>query len=459
MEAFTIYLVEDDPFYGHLLKHHLEMNPDYGVELYTTAKECLRELYRRPDVVCVDYGLPDMNGATLLERIHSVNAAIPVVVISGQDDITTAVDLLKQGASDYIVKDDNTRELLWRAVIKIRENSHLHREVETLRDQLEQQHSFASIIGRSRVMQGVYTLLDKAVRSNINVSITGETGTGKEVVAKAIHFNSNRKKQPFVAVNMAAIPENLLESELFGHEKGAFTGAVGRKTGKFEAAGEGTIFLDEIAEMDLSLQSKILRAIQEREFTRVGGTQAVKFNARLLTATHRNLQEQVRQGAFREDLFYRIMGLPIELPALRTRGEDVILLAEFFLKEYARANRTPLLKLNKCAKDKLLRHGFPGNVRELRAIMDLACVMTDSDRIAAEDIQFTGLTQPPAPFVYGSKSLKAYTREIVQHYLDEFDNNVLRVATELEVGKSTIYNMLKSGEVRPQPPQSTSPTI
>ena len=458
MEAFTIYLVEDDPFYGHLLKHHLEMNPDYGVELYATARECLRELYRKPDIVCVDYGLPDMNGATLLERIHSVNAAIPVVVISGQDDITTAVDLLKQGACDYIVKDDNTRELLWRSVIKIRENSHLQREVETLRDQLEQQHSFESIIGRSRVMQRVYTLLTKAVRSNINVSITGETGTGKEVVAKAIHFNGSQKKQPFVAVNMAAIPENLLESELFGHEKGAFTGAVGQKTGKFEAAGEGTLFLDEIAEMDLSLQSKILRAIQEREFTRVGGTRPVKFRARLLTATHRNLGEQVRQGAFREDLFYRIMGLPIELPALRTRGEDVILLAEFFLKEYARANRVPPLRLNKCAKDKLLRHSFPGNVRELRAIIDLACVMTDSERISAEDIQFTGLSQPPSPFVYGSKSLKAYTREIVQHYLDEFDHNVLRVATELEVGKSTIYNMLKSGEVRPQTTQSISHT-
>ena len=451
LETFTIFLVEDDPFYGRLLKHHLGMNPDYTVELYTTGKDCLQQLYRKPDVVCIDYGLPDMTGGALLEKIHSVNAAIPVVVISGQDDIATAVDLLKKGARDYIVKDDNTREMLWRSVINIRENSDLQQEVETLRDQLEEKHSFDSIIGRSQVMQRVYKLLNKAIRSNINVSITGETGTGKEVIAKAIHFNSERSKEPFMAVNMAAIPENLLESELFGHEKGSFTGAVNRKIGKFEAAQNGTLFLDEIAEMDLSLQSKILRAIQEREFTRVGSTQPVKFKARLLTATHRNLEARVKEGSFREDLYYRVMGLPIELPPLRKRGEDVILLAEFFLKEYARANRIQPMKLNKCAKDKLLRHPFPGNVRELRAVMDLACVMADSDRIKAEDIQFTGLSSQSSPIVYGNKSLKTYTREIVQHYLEKYDNNVLAVATELEVGKSTIYNMLKNGEIRSTP--------
>ncbi len=446
MEPFVIFIVEDDPFYGRLLQHHLGMNPDYTVELYTSARECLAQLYRKPQVVCIDYGLPDMTGAALLENIRAADAALPVVVISGQDDIATAVDLLKQGARDYIVKDENTRELLWRAVIRIRENTELQQEVESLREQLAGKHSFDGLIGRSGAMREVYGMLAKAVKSNINVSITGETGTGKEVIAKAIHYNGDRKREPFVAVNMAAIPESLLESELFGHEKGAFTGAAGRRIGQFEAARGGTLFLDEIAEMDLLLQSKILRAIQEREFTRVGGTEPVKFEARLLTATHQNLEERVREGTFREDLFYRIMGLPIALPPLRQRGEDVILLAEFFLRDYAEANQSGLLKLTAPAKAKLLKYPFPGNVRELKAVVDLACVMTDTRSIGPDDLRFSGLgsRSPVAP---GEKTLREYTRDIVQHYLEKYDHNVVAVAEKLEIGKSTIYNMLKSGEL------------
>ncbi|MFK8162941.1 MAG: sigma-54-dependent transcriptional regulator [Lewinella sp.] len=442
MDSFKIFIVEDDPFYGRLLKHHLSLNPDYEVDLFTTGKECLQELYRKPDVVSIDYGLPDMTGDVLFNKIRAVNSSVPVVIISGQEDITTAVDLLKKGARDYIVKDENTKDMLWRSIINIRENSDLKQEVETLKVQLEEKFSFDSIIGNSKAMQEVYSILKKAIKSNINVSITGETGTGKEVIAKAIHYNSDRSKQPFIAVNMAAIPDNLLESELFGHEKGAFTGAVGRKPGKFEAAKEGTLFLDEIAEMDLTLQSKILRAIQEREFTRVGGTETIKFGARLLTATHRDLEVQVKEGKFREDLYYRIMGLPIALPALKDRDEDILLLAAFFMKQYTRENKAPSLKLNKSAKEKLLRYHFPGNVRELKAIMELACVMTDTNGVNAEDIRFSGLNNQPA-IDYGEKTLREYTLEIVRHYLDKYDNNVVEVADKLEVGKSTIYNMLK----------------
>lgn len=446
LESFKIFIVEDDPFYGRLLKHHLGLNPDYEVELFESGKACLRELYRKPDVVSVDYGLPDMNGAELLGKIRAANSSIPVVIISGQEDIATAVDLLKKGARDYIVKDDNTKDLLWRSIINIRENSNLKQEVETLKDQLEEKFSFDGIIGNSEAMQRVYKLLRKAVKSSINVSITGETGTGKEVIAKAVHYNSERSKQPFVAVNMAAIPENLLESELFGHEKGAFTGAVSRKPGKFEAAKEGTLFLDEIAEMDLSLQSKLLRAIQEREFTRVGGTEPIKFKARLLTATHRDLKTQVEAGKFREDLYYRVMGLPIALPSLRERGRDVLLLADFFVRQYAKENKTGPLKLNKSGKEKLLRYHFPGNVRELKAVIELACVMTETSGISAEDIQFSGLNSRQ-DIDFGEKTLREYTLEIISHYLKKYDGNVVRVAEKLDVGKSTIYNMLKSGEL------------
>ncbi len=446
VDSFKIFIVEDDPFYGRLLKHHLSLNPDYEVELFASGKACLQELYRKPDVVSIDYGLPDMDGGTLLNKIRAVNSSVPVIIISGQEDITTAVDLLKKGARDYLVKDENTKDLLWRSIINIRENSDLKQEVETLKVQLEEKFSFDSIIGSSKAMQKVYAILKKAIKSNINVSITGETGTGKEVIAKAIHYNSDRSKQPFVAVNMAAIPENLLESELFGHEKGAFTGAIGRKPGKFEVAKEGTLFLDEIAEMDLSLQSKILRAIQEREFTRVGGTETIKFKARLLTATHRDLEVQVREGKFREDLYYRIMGLPVALPPLKDRDEDVLLLAEFFIKQYAKENKTGSLKLNRSGKEKLLKYHFPGNVRELKAVIELACVMTDTNGISDEDIRFSGLNNEPA-IVYGEKSLREYTLEIVRHYLEKYNNNVVQVAEKLGVGKSTIYNMLKNGEL------------
>ncbi|TXF85971.1 sigma-54-dependent Fis family transcriptional regulator [Neolewinella aurantiaca] len=446
MDSFKIFIVEDDPFYGRLLKHHLSLNPDYEVELFTSGKACLQEIYRKPDVVSIDYGLPDMTGDVLFNKIRAVNSNVPIVVISGQDDIATAVDLLKKGARDYIVKDDNTKDLLWRSIINIRENSELKQEVETLKVQLEEKFSFDSIIGTSKAMQRVYTMLKKAVKSNINVSITGETGTGKEVIAKAIHYNSDRSKHPFVAVNMAAIPENLLESELFGHEKGAFTGAIGRKPGKFEVAKEGTLFLDEIAEMDLGLQSKILRAIQEREFTRVGGTEPIKFKARLLTATHRDLEIQVKEGKFREDLYYRVMGLPIALPPLKDRDEDVLLLANFFIKKYCKENGIGTLKLNKSGKEKLLKYHFPGNVRELKAVVELACVMTDTNGISAEDIRFSGLNSRQA-ITYGEKTLREYTVEIIGQYLEKYDNNVVRVAEKLDIGKSTIYNMLKSGEL------------
>jgi two-component system response regulator AtoC len=339
-----------------------------------------------------------------------------------------------------------TKSLLWQSITNIRKNNALKQEVETLKVQLEEKFSFDSIIGNSKAMQAVYAILKKAVKSNINVSITGETGTGKEVVAKAIHYNSDRSKAPFVAVNMATIPGNLLESELFGHEKGAFTGAVAIKLGKFEVAKEGTLFLDEIAEMDLALQSKILRAVQEREFTRVGGTETIKFQARLLTATHQDLDVQVREGKFREDLYYRIMGLPVVLPALKDRDEDVLLLTDFFMKQYTRENKIKPLKVNRDAKEKLLKYHFPGNVRELKSIVELACVMTDTNSINAEDIRFSGLNSQSA-IDYGEKTLREYTLGIVRHYLDKYDNNVVRVAEKLEVGKSTIYNMLKSGEL------------
>jgi len=290
MKPLKIYLVEDDAFFGESLKYHLKLNPDYDIQLFQTGKECIENLYKKPDIICLDFGLPDISGDKLLKKIQEINNQIPIIVISGQEDIEVAVNFLKAGAKDYIIKSEHTKELIWNAIIKIRENLDLVHEVEELKEQLEQKFSFEkSIIGQSEAIKNVFVKINKAINTNINVSITGETGTGKEVVAKAIHYNSDKKNKPFVAVNMAAIPKDLVESQFFGHEKGAFTGADNRSIGKFEQADGGTIFLDEIAELDLNVQSKLLRVLQEREVIRLGGKEPIKFNARLIVATHKNL--------------------------------------------------------------------------------------------------------------------------------------------------------------------------
>ena len=445
--SLKIFLVEDDRWFGELLKRHLSLNPDYQVSLFSTSKDCLDNLHLRPDIVCIDFGLPDMPGDRLLKEIHLVNRAIPVIVISGQEDVSVAVNFLKAGAVDYIIKDESTKELLWNSILKVRENLALKQEVESLKEKLEEKHSFEkSIIGNSDAIKKTFVLLEKAIRSNINVSITGETGTGKEVYAKAVHYNSERKKAPFVAVNMAAIPAELMESELFGYEKGAFTGAAARKAGKFEEANNGTIFLDEIGELDLSLQSKILRVIQEREVVRLGGTERIKINVRLITATHKNLAEEVKNGRFREDLFYRIIGLPIELPPLRQRGNDVLILARYFADAYAKENKTRPLVLSAEARSKLMNHNYPGNVRELKSVIDLAAVMCDGEELCAADIIFSNLKNDD-PFSGEEKTLKEYNNDIISFFLKRYNNDVLEVARRLDIGKSTIYNLLKKKEI------------
>ncbi len=447
MSLVKIFIVEDDPWFGELLKHHLSLNPDYELHLFTTAKECLNNMHLRPDIVCVDYGLPDMTGDILLQKIHEINKNIAGIVISGQEDVAVAVNFLKSGAKDYIIKDDNTKDILWNSIIKIRETLDLKKEVEELKGQLGQKFSFEkTIIGKSPILKEVFVLVEKALKSNINVSITGETGTGKEVIAKAIHYNGERKKKPFVAVNMAAIPTELIESELFGYEKGAFTGAQNRKIGKFEEANGGTIFLDEIAELDLSLQSKILRVLQEREIVRVGGNERVKIDARLITATHKNLAEEVKKGKFREDLFYRIIGLPVDLPPLRNRGNDVLILAKHFIDEFAKENKLKAVSISNDAKDKLLKYNYPGNVRELKSVLDLACVMCNGTEINANDIRFNSVRSDDI-YTTEEKTLKEYSNEIIAFFLRKYNQDVLAVAKKLDVGKSTIYNLIQKKEI------------
>jgi len=404
-------------------------------------------MHLKPDLITIDFSLPDMTGDKLYREIKETNPAVPVIIISSQEDVTVAVNLLKMGVNDYLIKDEATKDLLWNSIIRIRENQTLKKEVEHLKEELGQKFSFdKSIIGQSEKLKKVFAMMEKAIKTNINISITGETGTGKEVVAKAIHYNSDRKKRNFVAVNMAAIPKELIESELFGHEKGAFTGAIARKPGKFEEANGGTIFLDEIAEMDLSLQSKLLRVLQEREVVRVGGNESVKLDVRLIVATHKDLAEEVRKGSFREDLYFRIMGMPIELPPLRERGNDILILAKHFADGFAKENKMNSISFSKDAKDKLLNYFYPGNVRELKAIIDLAAVMCEANEIKADDITYASVKRDDV-FITEQKTLRQHTCDIIRYYLKQNDNDVIATAQKLDIGKSTIYKMIKAGEI------------
>ena len=444
---FKVFIVEDDLWYSSMLEYYLSLNPDYSITKFESAKSFLAKLHEKPDVVTLDYSLPDMNGDKLLKQIKDNAPDTKVIIISGQEDVKVALDLLKKGADEYIVKDEDTKDRMWNAIKNLRENIELKQEIEVLKEEVGRKYDFNnSIIGNSPVIQRVFGMMEKAARTNITVSITGETGTGKELVAKSIHYNSPRKNNSFVAVNLAAIPKDLLESELFGHEKGSFTGAISRRIGKFEEASKGTLFLDEIGEMDINMQAKLLRALQEKEIVRVGSNEVLKVDVRIIVATHRNLLEMVKNGTFREDLYYRILGLPINLPPLRERENDVLIIAKHLMDKFCDENKVAKKNLSTEAKKKLLAHAFPGNVRELKSVIELGCVMAEDKSIEAEHLNVT--TQNSiTDFILKEASLKEFTIKFIQFYLDKYNYDVLKVARKLDVGKSTIYRMIQNKEV------------
>jgi two-component system response regulator AtoC len=442
-QEFKIFVVEDDEWYRELLGYNLELNPDYVVTKFGTATDFLHALHEKPDVVTLDYRLPDMEGGEVLKRIKDYDPEIEVIVISEQENIETAVNLLKLGAYDYLVKAKDIRDRLLNLVNNIRKNASLKTRLNTLQQEVGQKYKFEkSIIGQSPAIKKVFALLEKAIKTNITVTITGETGTGKELVAKAIHFSSKRRDHPFVPVNVAAIPKDLVESELFGHEKGAFTGANIRRIGKFEQAHKGTLFLDEIGDMEMSMQVKLLRALQEKEIVRIGGNKTVKTDCRILVATHRNLLEEVKAGNFREDLYYRLFGLPIELPPLRERGNDILLLAKHFLVNFCKENELPDLSLSTQAQKKLLAYNYPGNVRELRSVVELAAVMANGEEITEDEISF-GSNDVLPDVLSEELTLREYTYRIINLYLKKYENDIKLVANKLDIGQSTIYRMLK----------------
>jgi DNA-binding NtrC family response regulator len=440
---FNVFIVEDDEWYLRMLEYHIKMNPDNEVHSFTSGKELIKNLNKRPDLITLDYSLGDENANDIVQQVKNFDSDIPIVIISGQEDVNTAVDLLRKGVYDYIVKNEDTKDRIWNIIKHLKQNVDLKEELNLLREEVAHKYDFSSsMVGDSAAMHKVFKLMEKALKTNITVSITGETGTGKEMVAKGIHYNSKRSKGPFVAVNMAAIPSELIESELFGHEKGSFTGANIQRIGKFEEAQNGTIFLDEIGDLDLNLQSKLLRVLQEKEVTRVGGNKSIPIDVRVIVATHKDLSEEVEKGRFREDLFYRLLGLPIKLPPLSSRVNDIILLAKFFLKEFAKENDLAVLSLSPDAVKKLMAYNYPGNVRELKAIIELAAVMCDGTLIEPDDIIFSP-KKPMANLMLEEKSLRKYTFDIIKYYREKYDDNIIKVAEVLDVGKSTIYRMLK----------------
>lgn len=442
-KVFTIFVLEDDEWYNKYLVHTISLNPDYQVKSFLTANHFFETIHEKPDVVTLDYRLPNITGADALEKIKLLSPETEIIIISEQNDITTAINLLKNGAYDYLVKEKNISDRLLSIINNIYKNISLKNRINLLELELQKKHDFSqSIIGSSPAMENIMRLVEKALNVNITVTITGETGTGKEVIAKAIHYNSSRKNKPFVAINVAAIPSELIESELFGHEKGSFTGAVARRLGKFEEANGGTLFLDEIGEMSLTLQTKLLRVLQEKEITRIGSNTPIKINCRIIVATHRNLKEDVKNGTFREDLFFRLYGLIIDLPPLRDRGKDVLILAKYFMDAFCKENQLPKKTLSDDAQQKLMAYSFPGNVRELKSVIELAIVLSNSNIITSDHINLSS-SDIITETLSEEMTLREYDLKIIKKYLQKYDGNMKLVAQKLDIGLSTIYRILK----------------
>lgn len=442
-KAFKIFVVEDNDWYNRLLVHSLGLNPDYEIKACFTGQECIDQLHENPDVITLDYRLPDMTGLDVLKQVKAINPDIQVILISEQGDIETVVDLLKYGAYDYIVKSKDIKERLLNTIRNIRQGIGFKKEIIALKKEVQAKYDFQnSIVGESHAIKKVFDLINKAIETNITVSISGDTGTGKELVAKAIHYNSNKRDKKFVPVNVAAIPSELIESEMFGHEKGAFTGAAYRRIGRFEEANGGTLFLDEIGEMDINFQAKLLRAIQEKEFTRIGSNEAVKSDYRIIVATNKNLSLEVKNGNFRKDLYYRLLGLPIELPPLQERDKDILLLAKYFIEQFCKENGISKKSFSGDSQKKLLAYSYPGNIRELKSVVELAAALSNSEVIETNDILFDA-DDPLPELLSENLTLRDYDRKIIRAFLNKHNNNQQVVAELLDISISTIYRILK----------------
>ena len=387
MGKARILIAEDEKPQRELLEGFLKKE-GFEVEAVSNGREALVKLKDRMfDIAVLDYKMPDLDGFHTLKEIRRLYPDLPVVMMTAYGTVETAVASMKEGALDYLTKPIDLEELLLKFQ-KVLERSTLIQENRALKEKLQEQLPFHHIVYGSPEMEEVMGLVARVAQSQATVLIRGESGTGKELIANAIHYASPRSSKPIIKVNCSAIPETLLESELFGHEKGAFTGAIQRRVGRFEEAEGGTIFLDEIGDLSPAIQVKLLRILQEKEFQRVGSNLTLKVDVRVITATHRNLEEAIKKDLFREDLYYRLNVISIQLPPLRERRGDIPLLIDYFLKKYSKANQKTVSDISKEARGLLLRYPYPGNIRELENLIERAVVLCRGEVITTQDLPF-----------------------------------------------------------------------
>ena len=446
-EPFRILVVDDEPAQRELVGGFLGKHGFQVTEAADGRRALARFREELFDLVLTDQRMPDLSGLEVLAGVRAITPGAAVIIMTAYGTIETAVSAIKAGAADYLVKPVNLDELLHR-IHQVRERQRLLTENRELREALAGRHRLEGIIGESGQMQEVFSLVRRVAPSDATVLIRGESGTGKELIAKAIHFASSRATGPLVKVNCAALPESLLESELFGHEKGAFTGAVAARKGRFELADGGTIFLDEVGDLPPGVQVKLLRVLQEREFERVGSSRPVAVNVRLLAATHRDLEALVRDGRFRDDLYYRINVVTISLPPLRERREDLPLLIDQFLKASADKNSRIVQGLTREAREALLRYDYPGNVRELENLIERAVVLSRGDVIGIGDLPLPLHEAPHEPEERAGllAAVEGLERRMIRDALVRADGIQTRAADLLGISERVLrYKLRKYG--------------
>ncbi|HSO20235.1 MAG TPA: sigma-54 dependent transcriptional regulator, partial [Desulfosarcina sp.] len=443
-----ILIVDDDP--GHLTTlKTITRSWGYAVESAEDGDTALQQVTAEPfDLVLMDVRMARLSGIEALAQIKAYNPAIPVIIMTAYSSVESAVDALKAGAYDYLIKPLDF-EVLKLTLERAGEHAGLKAENELLKKRLQADPETPTIIGRSGAMKALLEMLAMAAPSEATVLITGESGTGKELVARSLHVNSPRKDGPLVVVNCAAITETLLESELFGHEKGAFTGADKRREGRFMQADQGTIFLDEIAETSSTMQAKLLRVLQQKEIQRVGGEEVIPVDVRIVSATNRDLEAEVAEGRFREDLFYRLNVMPLHVPPLRERHDDIPLLADHFLKRYAEKNRKSVKGFTPLAMDMLLRYDWPGNVRELENAVERAVILLTGEHITEKQLplnivkKYPDLAAPNASVSSppdGTRSLEEIEKDAIVATLEATGGNKSECARRLGITRKTLHN-------------------
>jgi DNA-binding NtrC family response regulator len=442
-ERTKVLLVDDEVNTLKVLSAILARN-GYEVDTAASAEEAIaRVATLDPDVAVVDYRLPEMSGLDFLDAVKRGGRALPVVMLTAYGTIEKAVEAMKRGAFMYVSKPVNPDQLL-SVVREAVEKHRLVRENRSLRSQLERGGAFRSLVAKSPAMREVFALVDTVSKSTSSVLVMGESGTGKELVARAIHRESPRADGPFVTLDCAALPEETLESEVFGHEKGAFTGAHGRKLGQIELSHGGTLFLDEIGELPFDVQKKFLRFLQEREFLRMGGKQRIQVDVRIIAATNRDLQRDVQRGAFREDLFYRLNVVAIRVPPLRERREDVPLLVSHFLRRFNEANHKLVTAVEPAAMDALVRHRWPGNVRELENAIERAVVVCPGDTIDLRHLPRSLREQDPAVPAGGGTTLLEAERGLLLEALERTGWNQTRTADALGISRKQLRTRMRN---------------